>query len=170
MSETALCRNRLKHFCVGNGIDIGYGGDPIVPTAITIDIVTPYTHLGNHPQNLMGDGQDLYWFQDFSLDYVYSSHLLEDFENTEKVLREWLRVLKYNGYMVLYCPVEKKYREHCSKTGQTYNLFHKHENFDMNYVKEILCKIGDLRFIIQNELVDTYSFELVVQKGVTGII
>jgi predicted SAM-dependent methyltransferase len=170
MSETTLCRDRLKHFCIGNGVDIGYGGDPIVPTAITIDLPNPYTYVGAAPQNLSGDGRDLYWFKDFSLDYVFSSHLLEDFDNTEIPLREWLRVLKYDGYLIIYCPVEKIYRKHCEKTGQTYNLNHKHENFDMYYVKDILSKIGDVRFVIQNELVDIYSFELVVQKGVTGII
>jgi predicted SAM-dependent methyltransferase len=170
MSETEKCRNRLAHWCTGNGIDIGYGGDPIVPTAITIDLPNPYTHVGIYPQNLSGDGQDLYWFRDFSLNYVYSSHLLEDFENTEIPLREWLRVLTYDGYMILYCPVEKKYREHCEKNGQTYNLNHKHENFDMYYVKNILSKIGNIRFVHQLELVDDYSFELVIQKGVTGIL
>ena len=29
MSETAKCRERLKKYIEGYGIDIGYGGDPI---------------------------------------------------------------------------------------------------------------------------------------------
>lgn len=170
MSETALCRKRLVNFCVGNGVDLGYGGDPIVPTAITIDIAKPYSHVGKHPQNLIGDARNLYWFKDCVLDYVYSSHLLEDFANTEEVLREWLRVIKYDGYMILYCPVEQKYREHCHKTGQPYNQSHKIENFDLYYVKGIFAKIKDVRFVYEMPLIDNYSFELVVQKGVSGII
>jgi hypothetical protein len=114
ISETSTVRQEVVAYCQGNGVDIGYGGDPVVPTAITIDQPPPYTpHLGSQPQNLMGDGADLRWFKDNSLDYVYSSHLIEDFEETAPVLKEWLRVLKPGGYMVLVAPVEKIYREHC---------------------------------------------------------
>ena len=168
MSETELCRKRLACYCVGVGLDLGYGGDPIVSTAITLDLTAPYSHVGKAPQNICGDARDLYWFKDCTLDYVYSSHLLEDFEDTEKVLREWLRVLKYGGYLILYCPVEKRYREHCQKTGQQYNQSHKIENFDMHYVKGIFEKIKDVTFVRQVDVIDIYSFELVVQKGVTG--
>ena len=172
MSETALCRKRLDCYCLGNGLDLGYGGDPIVPSAITVDLITQYSKVGNHPRNLTGDATNLYWFKDNVLDYVYSSHLLEDFEEneTEKILSEWLRVLKYDGNLVLYCPVEKKYREHCQKTGQPYNQSHKIEKFSLEYVKDILKKIGNVTIIHQIDLVNIYSFELVARKGVSGIV
>lgn len=83
MSETSKCRERLKKFCIGYGLDIGYGGDPIIPGAITVDLAIPYTKVGDAPLNLGGDARNLYWFADNSLDYVYSSHLLEDFDATE---------------------------------------------------------------------------------------
>jgi len=164
MSETAKCRKRLKRFIKGYGIDIGYGGDPIVEWAITVDLPTPYTKVGTHPLNLGGDARDLYWFRDEVLDFVYSSHLLEDFENTKEVLTEWLRVLKVGGHLILYCPVEQVYREHCRKTGQPYNYAHKIENFDLNYVKNILEQIGVTEIIHAKPLVDDYSFELVARK------
>ena len=44
--------------------------------------------------SLVPKAKDLYWFRDGVLDYVYSSHLLEDYVDTEAVLREWLRVLR----------------------------------------------------------------------------
>ena len=37
---------------MGIGIDVGYEGEPIVPSAITIDSEKPYTSTGNHPLNL----------------------------------------------------------------------------------------------------------------------
>jgi len=37
-SETSKCRSRLARYCVGAGIDIGAGGDPIVPTAVIVDL------------------------------------------------------------------------------------------------------------------------------------
>ena len=45
-SETSRCRERLRHFCCGYGIDVGYGGDTIIPSAITVDLPTPYTKVG----------------------------------------------------------------------------------------------------------------------------
>jgi len=41
-SETSKCRDRLSKFCTGCGLDIGFGGDPIVEHAIRIDLPHPY--------------------------------------------------------------------------------------------------------------------------------
>lgn len=168
ISETSKCRKRLARFCVGNGIDVGYGGDPIVPAAITIDLPNPYTRLGDHPLNLGGDARDLHWFKDGVLDYVFSSHLLEDFKEAEtpKVLLEWFRVLKTRGYLVLYCPDEPVYRAHCEKTSQSYNRAHKISRFGLDYVKEVLERVlpGHYKVIHENPLIDDYSFELVIRK------
>jgi len=163
--EPSKCRERLKHFCIGNGLDLSYGGDPILPSAITVDLPRPYTHVGNGPLHLAGDARDLYWFRNNVLDYVYSSHLLEDFENTYDVLKEWLRVIKPGGYLILYCPDELTYREHCRKTGQSYNYSHKIKDFSLKYVKKILTdRFVNIKIVHENPLVDEYSFELVVQK------
>ena len=43
-------------------------------------------------------------FADESMDFVFSSHLLEHIENTQAALTEWWRVLKVGGYLVLYLP------------------------------------------------------------------
>ena len=73
-SETSKCRSSLARFCKGNGLDVGYGGDPIVPTAICLDLYTPYAHYHTHPQHLHGDASNLHWFTDECLDYIYSTH------------------------------------------------------------------------------------------------
>jgi len=53
------------------------------------------------------------------LDFVYSSHLLEDFNDTEGVLREWLRVLKLGRSFGLVLPDEQVYTAHTAPpTGQ----------------------------------------------------
>jgi glycosyltransferase involved in cell wall biosynthesis/predicted SAM-dependent methyltransferase len=170
MSETSNCRDRLIKYCQGYGLDIGYGGDPITPSAITVDLPIPYTNVGNHPLNLGGDARSLYWFNSNVLDYVFSSHLLEDFEDTEGVLREWIRVLKVGGYLILFCPDEQIYREHCRKTGQDYNLAHKISNFGLAYIKEILLdKFPNMEIVHENPLVDVYSFELVAKKNMPAI-
>jgi SAM-dependent methyltransferase len=166
VSETSGLRNEVLIYCQGNGVDIGYGGDPVVPTAITIDQPPPYIpHLGNHPQNLRGDGANLYWFKDSVLDYVYSSHLIEDFPETGPVLREWLRVVKPGGYMILVAPVEKIYREHCRRTGQEYNTNHKIEEMSAPYVISQLDQLTiPYRIEKRIDLINTYGFVLVIQK------
>jgi len=167
-SETSKARPRLSKFCRGDGIDLGYGGDPIVPSAITMDLPSPYTKLGAYPQNMAGDARDLCWFKDNVLDYVYSSHLLEDFspKETAAVIREWLRVIKVGGVLILYGPDEQAYRAYCREKGLASNPGHKIDNFGLTYVKEVLEQNFRDRYSIVHEieLIDDYSFDLVVRK------
>lgn len=167
-SETSKARPRLSKFCQGNGIDLGYGGDPIVPTVITMDLPNPYTKLGDHPQNLAGDARNLFWFRNNVLDYVYSSHLLEDFSSKETaaVLREWLRVIKAGGVLVLYGPDEQAYRAYCKKIGEEPNKSHKIDNFGLRYVKGVLERNfqGTYSIVHEIELIDDYCFDLVIRK------
>ena len=164
-SETSKCRSRLAHYCKGYGLDLGFGGDPITPNAIRVDLPTPYTAVGKAPVQLGGDASKLIWFRDECLDFVYSSHLLEDYEDTESVLREWLRVLKPGGHLVTFCPDEQVYRKHCVATGQPYNTAHKHADFSLEFVKRILEKIGQSTNIYENPLVDVYSWDLACKKS-----
>jgi len=160
LSETAKCRPRLAKYCIGHGCDLGSGNDPIVPWAITIDIKPDV-----HPQ-VLGDAAHLDWFADNELDFVYSSHLLEDFIDTETVLCEWLRVLKQDGLLILFGPNEQIYHRHCINTGQPYNRAHKIDNFSLEYIKTILQKINGIKIIHQAPIIDDYSFELVVKKEI----
>jgi len=166
VSETSQCRERLKKYCAGYGLDIGYGGDPIVPSAIKVDLPKPYMNVGGAPLNLGGDAMNLYWFTNNCLDYVFSSHLLEDFDpkKTRDVLYEWLRVLKPGGHLILYLPDEQKYRKHCKETGQPYNQNHKVENFSLRYVKSLLRDISGIEIVHENPLCEKYSFEMVIKK------
>jgi predicted SAM-dependent methyltransferase len=163
-SETSKCRARLAPYCTGFGVDVGPGGDPIVPAAVRVDLPQPYSHVGSMPVQLGGTATDLKWFRDGVLDYLYSSHVLEDFQDTEQVLREWLRVLKPGGKLIIFCPDEQVYREHCKNTGQSYNTCHVHADFSLGFVKNVLSKIGGVRVVHEIALVDIYSWDLVVEK------
>lgn len=164
-SETSKCRPRLAQFCVGNGLDLGFGGDAITSAAVRVDFPTPYSRTAGQPVQLGGDCLNLEWFRDNCLDYVYSSHLLEDFEDTEAALKEWLRVLKPGGLLIIFCPDEQVYRRHCAETGQYYNENHKHANFSLRKVKEILASLGQNDIVHDDPLVDVYSWELVLRKS-----
>jgi uncharacterized protein (TIGR02246 family) len=167
-SETSKARPRLGKFCQGNGIDLGFGGDPILPSAITMDLPKPYTKVGGYPQNLAGDARNLYWFKDNVLDYVYASHLLEDFPASETalVIREWLRVTKVGGVLVLYGPDQQAYMAYCKRVRQAPNAAHKIKKFGLKYLKEVLETNfqGSYSILHEIELVDDYCFDLVVKK------
>jgi SAM-dependent methyltransferase len=167
MSETAVARADLAPFCTGIGIDIGFGGDPIVPDALTFDMPTPYTSVGGCKQILRGDARDLSFLCTGSLDYVYSSHLVEDFTYSDQIdlMIEWRRVLKSGGLLIIYCPDEAVYAAHCAATGQDYNLAHKERDFSLDtFIRRALYPSGLWEVIHQVPLVNTYSWELVAKK------
>lgn len=160
MGETAKVRKRLSVFCSGVGLDLGFGGDPINDSAITLD-VSYFPGI-----NIIGDARILHWFSTEALDYVYSSHLLEDFEDISAVLNEWFRVLRPGGFLVLYLPVERIYREFCEKNGLERNIQHKNENLCLDFMLELLKQDFDGRYEIVHsmELSEDYCFDLVIKK------
>jgi len=167
VSETSKCRSSLAQFCQGDGMDIGYGGDPIVPNAICMDLPQGYARYENHIQHLHGEARDLRWFRSETLDWIYSSHVLEDFENTKAVLEEWLRVVKPGGNLILYLPDEQTYRAHCRSQGKQPNVHHIHEDFCLDTVKNCLEDRNDVELIHERFPVGIYSFELVLRKKET---
>jgi predicted SAM-dependent methyltransferase len=80
-------------------------------------------------------------------------------------LREWIRVLKIGGKLVIYCPDEQKYRAHCTKTGQGYNYNHMHETFSLKMVKDIIIQIGNCKIIHEGENIGDYCWEIVAEKA-----
>jgi predicted SAM-dependent methyltransferase len=163
-SETSVHRPNLSPYCTGNGIDLGFGGDPINESAVRIDLPSPYSE-GLFPTQLAGDASRLHWFADSVLDYVFSSHLLEDFPHTADVLREWLRVLKPGGLLVIGCPDEAKYRAYCAATNHPRNEHHVHADFSLSFVTRHLESIGSTTLVYQNDAVGPYSWEIVVRKN-----
>ena len=165
VSETSKCRARLAPFCRGEGVDLGFGGDPITRDAIRVDLPNQYGAVGDWAAQLRGSADHLHWFRDGTLDYIFSSHVLEDFQDTEAVLREWWRVLKPGGKLIIFCPDEQVYRTHCRKTGQYYNQHHVHADFSLAKVRRHLEQIGPHRVLHEIPLVDIYSWDLVVEKS-----
>lgn len=164
-SETAKVRHLATKYCFGNGVDIGAGGDKIVPSAISIDLENPYAVTGNDEVQLKGDGSILTWFTDESLDYIYSSHLLEDFDDKALVLFNWQRVIKVGGFIVLFLPDEQLYRKHCEANNAPINTHHKDPDFNMCSIERIVTKqLSNLKIIDVAFPVVDYSFFMVIQK------
>jgi SAM-dependent methyltransferase len=81
-----------KHFCQGNGVDIGCNRQEwCFPGATGIDLN-------------FKDGNDAYKFSYSDLDYVYSSHCLEHLPDWVTALDYWTSKLKVGGVLFLYLP------------------------------------------------------------------
>lgn len=168
MSETATARSKLAPFCVGVGLDLGFGGDPILPTAICIDRDEGSGARAKHPNpsptHIVGDITTLPWFPDASLDYAFSSHVLEDFEDTAAVLKEWVRVLKRGGHLVLFLPDQPTYEKYCADKGLPPNKAHVHADFSLAFVK---ARLPENVEVIYEEFPfegNPYSFALVCKR------
>lgn len=131
MSETAKYRSLTVEHCDGDGIDIGSGGDPVVPWAISVDLAPDayaQYNAGNPPPNpihLHCDARILP-FKDGTLDWVYASHVLEDFWPWGPVIDEWSRVLKRGGKLIILIP-DKELWAAAIAAGQPPNCAHQHE-------------------------------------------
>ena len=94
----------------GRGLDIGAGTFKVLPHVISVDN-GHHESFGHHikPDVRVEDAIDLSIFGSQSMDFVYSSHLLEHIEDYPRALKEWWRLVKQGGYMVLYVPDEDEY-------------------------------------------------------------
>jgi ADP-heptose:LPS heptosyltransferase/predicted SAM-dependent methyltransferase len=108
----------------GRGLDVGAGDFKILPHAISVDNL-------NHSQfgfqirpDIYSDASDLSMFASGSMDFVYSSHTLEHVQDYAATLKEWWRVLKPGGRLVLYLP-HKEFYPNIGQTGA--NPDHKHD-------------------------------------------
>ena len=102
----------FEKYCQGKGLDIGYGGDPILPGVRGWD----FEH---------GDAQLLKGIDDNEFDFVYSSHLLEHLPDTELSLCNWWRVLKPGGYLLLLLPHRDLYEKKKTLPSR-FNSDHEH--------------------------------------------
>jgi SAM-dependent methyltransferase len=99
-------------YCNGSGLDIGYGGDLLVPNCKGWDV--------EH-----GDAQLVAGVLDHSYDFVYSSHTLEHMVDPVVSLLNWWRVVKPGGLLILYIPHRDLYEKRRILPSR-WNLDHKH--------------------------------------------
>ena len=165
-SETSKHRALLAPFCQGYGVDVGFGGDPITPNAIRMDLEVPYARTGDCGVQVGGDCRNLLWFADGVLDFVYSSHVLEDFEReqTGPIMREWARVLKEGGHLVLLQPDQQRFLKHCAATGQPINPHHAVDEFSLDYIVKTAEQLKELKLVASQDKIDEYSFYVVFAK------
>lgn len=76
-----LCPQDILPYLKGEGIDIGCGPDPILPTVDKFD-------------KKDGDANEITNFVSKKYDFVFASHSLEHMKDPQKAILEWLKLLK----------------------------------------------------------------------------
>ena len=148
----------------GRGLDVGCGPMKLWPQSIGIDNDKDVSLFGNSPSeaDLKCSADDMSIVANQSMDYVFSSHMLEHFEDYITPLREMWRVLKQGGYLLLYLP-HKDFYPNIGLEGS--NPDHKHD-FTPKDIIEAMKKIGGWDMVENQDRNegDEYSFFVVFKK------
>lgn len=151
-------------YFVGDGIDIGARPDELEQYAELFPLMRSC-----RPWDVEdGDAELLASLPDESLDFVHSSHCLEHMQNPQAALRNWLRVIKPGGHLVVLVPDEDMYEQ--GMFPSTFNYDHKW-TFTAHKVKSwsgksinltgMLAEVADRAQIIKLEQLDaTFRFNL----------
>lgn len=161
-----------KYLSGGAILDIGYKGYetgvlPIVPQAIGVDFDYPGF-----------DGETLP-FAGGSQDTVFSSHCLEHVNDAGAAIREWFRVLKIGGFLVICVPHQYLYERRLTLPSQ-WNPDHRRFYTPATLMADVEAALEPnsyrVRHLIDNDLGydytipphqhpgGSYEIELVVEK------
>jgi len=97
-------KDYVEKFFVGNGIDIGGGGDPLKPCDFFPNIKTV-----DFWDKRQGDAQLME--TDKTYDFVYSSNCLEHLANPYVAIKNWWKILKDGGHLIVCVPDEDLYEQ-----------------------------------------------------------
>jgi ADP-heptose:LPS heptosyltransferase len=144
----------------GRGLDIGAGDFRVLPHVITVDNMHHAMFGFTNKPDIMSEAHDLAIFGDQSMDFVYSSHTLEHVEDYKGCLKEWWRLVKVGGYLVLYLP-HKDFYPNIGENGA--NPDHKHD-FLPDDIIGAMPSGWDLLECDERNQDDEYSFLLVFKR------
>jgi SAM-dependent methyltransferase len=111
--------NFLRRYFVGKGVDIGGKPDPLCLYKELFPLMEAVKTWDWED----GDAQFLQGVDDGSFDFVHSSHCLEHLVDPVEGLRNWLRVVREGGYLVITVPDEALYEQ--GVFPSTFNRDHK---------------------------------------------
>jgi ubiquinone/menaquinone biosynthesis C-methylase UbiE len=168
----------FTRYFVGDGIDIGSGNDGLSNFMYFMPMVKSIKDWDKND----GDAQFMEGDDDETYNFVHSSHCLEHMNDPKEALKNWFRILKKGGFMVVTVPDSDLYEQGVWPSNK--NSDHKWM-FTLNGVFGIsdihnLYNISDLLFlcfedkakIIKTELLDAgyrYSLNHVDQTlGITS--
>ena len=156
--------NFVNRYFVGDGIDIGGKPDPLVLYREVFSRISSVRTWDLED----GDAQYLAGVADASVDFVHSSHCLEHLLDPAEGLRNWLRVVRPGGHVIVTIPDEDLYEQ--GVFPSTFNRDHKwtftiHKTRSWSprsvNVVDLVTGLGAEAQVVKLELLDaTYRYEL----------
>lgn len=163
-NESAKIRWELVKYTRGKGVDLGCGPYKAFPHFIGVD-------NGDHesfgwrikPDLRVETCEKLEIIASQSLDFVFSSHLLEHIQDYKATLKEWFRVLKPHGYLCLYLP-HKSFYPNIGEPGANPTHLHDFLPSDIISAMREVAKGWDLVEKQDRNEGDEYSMFLVFRR------
>lgn len=163
-NESAKIRWEIVPYTRGKVLDLGCGPFKAFAHFTGVDNCHHAKEFGwdIKPEIHVETCEDLSVLGSQAWDAVFSSHLLEHIADYQKALKEWWRVIKVGGYLILYLPDEDEYPKVGEKGA---NPDHK---WNVNYDKviEAMKEVGswDLIDFQKRNQEDEYSLYFVFKK------
>lgn len=167
--ESDKIRHEVLPYLTRGGLDIGCGPSKVWPHLIGIDSGKDTQLFGVRmkPDMVVPDAAKLGIFATGSMENVFSSHLLEHIDDWQGALREWWRLVKPGGHLILYLP----HRDLYPRIGQPgANPDHKHD-FDPEQIADFCALAFPDWTLIENQTRgegNEYSFLQVWRKEAEG--
>jgi ADP-heptose:LPS heptosyltransferase len=118
LGESLKIKYRIASYTRGKVLDLACGIAKTFPHFIGVDNYSAWKGRINHPDitpanayalrisvDVIGDAFDLSMFAGASMDAVLASHILQDAKRPMDALKEWWRVIKQGGHLILYGPL-----------------------------------------------------------------
>jgi ADP-heptose:LPS heptosyltransferase len=165
-NESGKIKWEIVPWTRGRGLDLGCSVYKTFPHFIGVDNCIDNTIFGHNivPDVKVETCEKLDLFASGSMDFIFSSHMLEHipYDKCEAALKEWWRLMKRDGYLVIYVPDEDEY----PKVGEDgANPDHKW-NVNKSKVMELMATIPswDLIDYQKRNEGDEYSLYFVFRK------
>jgi predicted SAM-dependent methyltransferase len=133
------------------GIDVGCGPRKIAKGAVGIDILR-----NGSEADILASGDQLPFGKE-ALDFVVASHNLEHYDDIQKTLGEWKRVLKKGGIIGMVVPDDRII------DTLALNPQHKHA-LTPELLKDHIQRSGGLEIEVLQEIIDAWSFGCICRK------
>jgi ADP-heptose:LPS heptosyltransferase len=159
-------RYEIIPYTSGRVLDLGCGPWKAWPHFISWDNLTEWQELKWKP-DIIGDATKLDIIASKSMDAVFSSHLLEHIEDHISALKEWWRVIKIGGYLVLYLP-HKDFYPNIGEDGA--NHAHVHDFIPKDIISIFKENASDWDLVVSEARGggDEYSFFQVFKRLPSG--
>lgn len=190
-NESGKIKWEIVRYTRGRGLDLGCGMQKTFPHFVGVDSGKDTALFGHHinPDVRVETAAELPMFASGSMDFVFSSHLLEHFplvaQNPEdwpvtaramakrfrlemktalQALTEWMRVIKMGGYLVLYVPDEDEYPKVGEEGANPDHCFNVNYDTVIGLMKKVGCG-WDLIDFQKRNAEHEYSLYFVFKKA-----